>query len=61
MKSTLDLEKALKPTTMRCARCGGTLHIIPIKIDLGKNRFRIETMNICRNCTFAQHQSKEEK
>jgi len=46
------IEEILKPTTMTCGGCGGTLHIIPYKVDLGKNRFRIETMNICGKCSF---------
>jgi hypothetical protein len=48
----LTLEELLKPTTMTCAQCGGTLHIIPVKKDLGKGRFSIETINICGKCTF---------
>lgn len=46
------LEEQLKPTTMTCIKCGGILHIIPFKKDLGKGRFSIETMNICVTARF---------
>ncbi len=46
------LEELLKPRIITCANCGGDLHIIPIKKDLGKGRIAIETVNICGKCTF---------
>jgi len=48
------LEEQLKPTTMTCGKCGGTLHVIPVKNDLGNNRFRIETINLCGKCSFSK-------
>jgi hypothetical protein len=48
----LSLEEIMKPTIIRCAQCGGDLHIIPFKKDLGKRKFTIETINICGKCTF---------
>lgn len=52
MKSTITLEEIMKPSIMTCIRCGGKLHIIPFKKDLGKGKFTIETINICGKCTF---------
>ena len=52
MKTTKDLEDIMKPTTMTCVECGGMLHIIPVKRDLGKGRILIETINICGKCSF---------
>lgn len=52
--TTLTLEEIMKPTTMTCAGCGGTLHVIPYKVDLPKGKFRIETLNICGKCTFKE-------
>ena len=49
-----SLEELLKPSVITCGRCGGELHIIPIKKDLGKGIFAIETINICAKCTFAK-------
>lgn len=49
-----SLEEQLKPSTMTCGKCGGILHIIPYKKDLGKGRFRIETMNLCGKCSFGE-------
>ena len=48
----LALEEIMKPTIMRCGKCGGDLHVIPIKKDLGKGKFEIDTIDICSECTF---------
>lgn len=48
------LEDVMKPRVITCGDCGGKLHIIPIKKDLGKGKFAIETINICGKCTFKQ-------
>ncbi len=52
MKPRMALEELMKPTIMTCGKCGGKLHVIPIRKDLGKNKFVIETINICGTCTF---------
>jgi hypothetical protein len=53
MKSNrMTLEEILKPSIITCAQCGGNLHIIPFKKDLGHGKFSIETINICGKCTF---------
>lgn len=41
------IEDLLKPKIITCGNCGGDLHIIPIR-----NGNKIETINICGNCTF---------
>ena len=46
------LEDMMKPMIMTCGTCGGTLHVIPLRKDLGKGKFTIETMNLCAKCTF---------
>ena len=48
------LEEIMKPSIMTCVNCGGKLHVIPIKKDLGKGKFNIETINICGKCTFSK-------
>jgi len=50
-----DLEDLMKPRIITCGGCGGDLHIIPIKKDLGKGKFTIETINICGKCTFKKN------
>lgn len=50
----------LKPSTMTCIKCGGVLHIIPFRKDLGKGRFTIDTVNICSKCSFAKAVPKVE-
>jgi hypothetical protein len=50
--TTLDLEEIMKPRIMTCMNCGGDLHVIPVKIELPKGKFRIDTINICGKCTF---------
>ena len=54
MATTRDLEEIMKPTIMRCVGCGGDLHVIPIRKDLGKGKFRIDTINICGKCSFTK-------
>lgn len=54
MKSGLSFEEFMKPRIITCGDCGGKLHIIPIKKDLGKGKFSIETINICGKCTFSK-------
>ena len=54
----MTLEEIMKPTTMTCADCGGTLHIIPFRKELGKGKFTIETINICGKCTFKKQEVK---
>ena len=51
-KNRMTLEELMKPSIITCGNCGGELHIIPIKKDLGKGRFEIDTINICGKCTF---------
>jgi len=46
------LEEQMKPSVITCGRCGGQLHVIPFKKDLGYGKFSIETLNICGKCTF---------
>ena len=51
----LTRDDLLKPTTMTCAKCGGTLHVIPYETTahIGKKvHTYIKTMNICGTCTF---------
>ena len=57
MLSKLGLEEILKPRIITCGKCGGELHIIPIKYDLGKDKFRIDTINICSKCTFKKEEN----
>jgi len=45
-------EDIMKPRIITCGKCGGELHIIPIKRDWGKDKFTIDTINICGKCTF---------
>jgi len=47
-----SLEELLKPTIITCGKCGGDLHVIPIKKDLPNGKFTIETINLCARCTF---------
>jgi hypothetical protein len=48
------LEEIMRPRIITCGRCGGDLHIIPVKEDLGKGRIAIRTINICGKCTFGK-------
>lgn len=52
MKTPLTTyDELMKPTTMICVRCGGTLHVIPYEEKKGK-KVMIKTMNICGKCSF---------
>jgi hypothetical protein len=46
------LEELMRPTVITCGRCGGELHVIPVREDLGKGKTGIRTINICGKCTF---------
>ncbi|KKN76502.1 hypothetical protein LCGC14_0370110 [marine sediment metagenome] len=46
------LEELMKPRIIICGKCGRELHIIPMKKDLGKGKFTIETINLCGKCSF---------
>jgi len=54
VKDRMTLEEIMKPRIITCAGCGGKLHIIPIQTDLGKGKFKIDTINICGKCTFVK-------
>lgn len=43
----ISIEEVMKPKVITCGKCSGELHIIPIR-----NGNKIETINICGNCTF---------
>lgn len=44
MKTILTKDEIMKPTTMTCAKCGGTLHVIPYEEKKG-NKVFIKTFN----------------
>ena len=52
MVNNLNAEEMMKPRIITCGKCGGKLHIIPIKKDWGKGKFTIDTINICSKCAF---------
>jgi len=54
MKPKWSLEELMKPWTCTCGKCGGELHIIPYKKQIGKKKFTIDSMNLCKNCTFKE-------
>jgi len=53
-KNMPTLERLMKPSFIICGKCGGELHIIPFKRDLGKGKVTIETINICGKCSFGK-------
>ena len=55
-QTKITLDDLLKPRIMKCARCGGDLHVIPIMVD-GK----IETYSLCGKCTFHNDENDKDK
>ena len=50
----LSLEELMKPRIITCGNCGGELHVIPVKKELDKGKFTIETINLCGKCSFSK-------
>ena len=48
-----SLKELMKPWTCTCLRCGGTLHVIPYEKKIGKGKFMLASMNLCK-CTFTK-------
>ena len=53
----LTYQELLKPTTMTCGRCGGTLNVFPYEHILGYTKkgikkVEIKTINICEKCSI---------
>ena len=57
MKPRLSLNTLLKPSTIKCAECGGELHVIPFKRFVSPGKLTIETINLCAKCNFRGNQT----
>ena len=47
MVNKITLEELMKPRMYTCGKCGGELHVIPIR-----DGNEIKTINLCGKCSF---------